>query len=327
MSRRWCFTLNNYSPADEVSIKQWDTKYLVFGREVGESGTPHLQGFVTFPKLYLLTGVKKLHPTAHWEVTKFSSLTSSDYCKKGSQSKSEWDSDGIRGPSYGIDSDVFERGTPPTPGKRTDLDELCLAAKSGSTLKEISEISPATYVRNYRGIAHYKSLHVNTYKHHDVRGFWLHGRPGTGKSHFVSEMFPNAYKKSQNKWFDGYSGEAVIVLDDFDFTGQCLGHHLKIWLDKYPCSAETKGGQVELQHRAFIITSNYHPSDIFGYHEGDKETGQDMMLAAITRRVKIHHFTKIFTPPPIGSSGPGDWSPTVVPSLPDSFVDETSSDS
>jgi len=320
---RWVFTLNNYTPIDETLIQGWDTKYLVYGREIGESGTPHLQGFVTFPKNYRASGVKKLHATAHWEVAKATSLVASDYCKKGSQSHDEWREHGVSGPNYGEDADVFERGIPPTPGKRTDLDVIAEAAKAGASLKELSDLAPSTYIRNYRGIAHYKSLHVTSYGHDTVRGVWFHGAPGTGKSHAARAMYPNAFMKSQNKWFDGYAGEAVIILDDLDFGGKCLGHKLKIWLDKYPCIAETKGGTVCLQHRVFIITSNYTPEQIFGRQQDDKENGQDEMVAAIDRRIQPFNFTRVFIPPNINRAGPGHWVPEVDPPLPAGFYNET----
>lgn len=326
VSRRWCFTVNNYSPLDEVNIHQWDTKYLVYGREVGDSGTPHLQGFVTFSKPYRLSGVKKLHSTAHWEITKASSKEASDYCKKGSQSKSEWDDFNISGSTFGENADVFERGIPPFPGQRSDLDDIAAAAKAGATLRELSDLAPATYIRNYRGIAHYKALHSSAYGHHDVRGVWFYGAPGTGKSHAARAMYPNAYLKPQNKWFDGYSGEAVIILDDLDFGGKCLGHHLKIWLDKYPCTAETKGGSIDLQHRVFIITSNYTPADVFGRRDDDKDNGEDQMVAAITRRIQFFSFSKVFIPPCNNQTSPGDWVPDVDPVLPNGFYDDTSID-
>jgi len=44
----------------------------------------------------------------------------------------------------------------------------------------------------------------------------------------------------------------------------CLSHHLKIWLDKYPCFGEFKGGKTALQHTTFIITSNYSIETLFG---------------------------------------------------------------
>jgi hypothetical protein len=32
-------------------------------------------------------------------------------------------------------------------------------------------------------------------------------------------MFGDHYMKAQNKWWDGYKGEATIVMDDLDFNG------------------------------------------------------------------------------------------------------------
>lgn len=68
-------------------------------------------------------------------------------------------------------------------------------------------------------------------------------------------------KNSLNKWFDGYEGEKVIIIDDLDET--FLGHYLKIWLDHYACTGEIKGGQVALQHTTLIITSNFTPAELF----------------------------------------------------------------
>ena len=54
-----------------------------------------------------------------------------------------------------------------------------------------------------------------------------------------------------------------MLLDDFDKTGECLGHHIKLWADKYACTGESKGGHLNLNHRLFVITSNYEPEEIF----------------------------------------------------------------
>ena len=39
-SRNFCFTLNNYTEEEENILITADCKYLVMGKEVGESGTP-----------------------------------------------------------------------------------------------------------------------------------------------------------------------------------------------------------------------------------------------------------------------------------------------
>jgi len=63
----------------------------------------------------------------------------------------------------------------------------------------------------------------------------------------------------------------------------CLSHLLKIWLDKYPCSGEYKGGKTALRHTKFIITSNYSIEQLFG-HKGEE------LVNAITRRCTVTHF-------------------------------------
>ena len=44
----------------------------------------------------------------------------------------------------------------------------------------------------------------------------LWGPSGTGKSRFVAARWPDAFWKApESKWWDGYSGQETVVLDDF----------------------------------------------------------------------------------------------------------------
>lgn len=81
-AKTWVFTLNNYTEQEYTQIKSLvGVSKGIVGKEVGENGTPHLQGTITFKKAYRLTALKKLLPRAHWEACKAVDA-SWNYCMK-----------------------------------------------------------------------------------------------------------------------------------------------------------------------------------------------------------------------------------------------------
>lgn len=93
---RWCFTLNNYEEDfnyEEYFLKkEHKIRRLVFGKEVGEQGTPHLQGYVEFNRNVRFKHCKSVLPGAHWEVAKGTALENYEYCSKDENFKviGEW---------------------------------------------------------------------------------------------------------------------------------------------------------------------------------------------------------------------------------------------
>lgn len=79
-------TLNNWTPAHEASFLaniQPIADYYVYGKEVGASGTPHLQFMVCFKKQTRLSAVRKLLPAIWFVKSPRSTMQqASDYCKK-----------------------------------------------------------------------------------------------------------------------------------------------------------------------------------------------------------------------------------------------------
>lgn len=92
-SKRWCFTLNNYSEDQfEHLARMFDdfSTIWIMGREIGESGTPHIQGYVEFEKTTRpieKIGIKEIH----WEKTKGTRQQNLDYCCKDGNFKSNCD--------------------------------------------------------------------------------------------------------------------------------------------------------------------------------------------------------------------------------------------
>lgn len=67
-NKSWLFTLNNYTEEDIQAIKAWSTEVsrIRVAKEVGERGTPHLQGKVVFKHAKRLSALKKLHNKISW---------------------------------------------------------------------------------------------------------------------------------------------------------------------------------------------------------------------------------------------------------------------
>lgn len=118
--RHWCFTLNNYSETDieKLSVLPPGSRHLIYGKEVGESGTPHLQGFITFTSPRRVASLHEYFENkAHISVAR-DPLAAYEYCKK--------------------EGDFFELGESPVArrkrqGQRTDLHCIVDAIDSGET--------------------------------------------------------------------------------------------------------------------------------------------------------------------------------------------------
>lgn len=80
----WCFTLNNYTDEDlgaMVPKFQGLARKYYFAKEVGESGTPHLQGTIHFKKKVRPVSLG-LNPGIHWEKRKGTWEQAVAYCQK-----------------------------------------------------------------------------------------------------------------------------------------------------------------------------------------------------------------------------------------------------
>ena len=78
--QKWCYTLNN--PTSEPLVDEDLVEYHVYGEEVGESGTPHYQGFIIFKTRVSLNTLQHLIPRAHYEIAKGKNSQAANYCKK-----------------------------------------------------------------------------------------------------------------------------------------------------------------------------------------------------------------------------------------------------
>ncbi len=269
-SRNWCWTINNYTEADELCLNELEpnAKYLVFGRETGEDGTPHLQGFVIFKNDKTLKQLSKFLPRAHIEKAKGTPTQAADYCKK--------------------DGDFYEHGTPPVSKQRQGEMEkerykrAWDIAKSGG---DVEEIDPDILLRHYGTIKRIRADYQQVPESiADLDFWWYHGASGTGKSLTARSENPGYYIKNKNKWWDGYIDQPCVIIEEwFPEVVSGLQQMLKEWCDHHPFAAETKGSTTSLRPPKIIVTSNYSLEECFGHDR----TG---LFEPLSRRFKIRTF-------------------------------------
>lgn len=84
---RYCFTLNNYSNVEIENVLKFckeNCKSWIFGKEIGENQTPHLQGFFKLKKKMRITEFKTIPGIlrAHFEKCKGTDQENITYCSK-----------------------------------------------------------------------------------------------------------------------------------------------------------------------------------------------------------------------------------------------------
>lgn len=280
-SRGWCWTLNNYTAEEVEACKEIECEYLVFGKEVGESGTPHLQGYIWFKSLKSFKQVKKAVPKAHLEPAKADTAKNRTYCTK--------------------DGEYFEKGTPPkTSTEKGEAEKerwkrVLKKAKEGD-MQWLEENEPQLVLMHKPMLKSHAvgCDEVMTYADEDSPHEWWVGGTGTGKSRRLWELYPtraHKYKKAWNKWWDGYEGQDVMYLEEA--SGHVMGvlaQSLKEWSDRYPFDGQIKYGKLEgIRPKKVIVLSNYTIRECFPDSK-DYEP--------LERRFKVTEFKK--PGPPVG---------------------------
>jgi len=279
-TRSWCFTANNYSQEllDRIRgpIAQ-AASFLCFQPERGETGTPHLQGFICFSNPRALGGLTRLFGRGvHFESMRGTCEQAIDYCSKEDSRDLEA---GFEFEEFGI--------RPVGQGLRSDLLRMSNMVQDGKRMREIADEAPDVFVKFHKGLAALATLYQETRTTPPVVN-WLWGPTGTGKTRAAySESEASGavpyFKMSTNKWWDGYEGQLYVIIDDYRPDFCTFGELLRL-LDRYPMRVETKGGTVQFVASHIYITTPKNPVDTWS-----SRTPED--IAQLTRRItNIIHY-------------------------------------
>lgn len=250
--------LSNLSDVDEI-------REYVIAQELHQDGNTHLHAYVKFKKGVILkdapVSFNVLSKTGNYQPTR-SCKAVILYCTKGGAYLSNIDIDKYKAKKGKVTSETLRTYT-------------AIEALDGGIVG----------INSLKAYEHARSLAIDPKERKGVCGIWIYGPSGTGKSHHARMSNPDdLYVKAQNKWWDGYVGQSTVLLEDYDTDA--LGHHLKLWTDKWSHTGEIKGGAVSLCHDTFIITSNYSIAQLFPNTQHKDNT---VLRQALERR-----FTEIY---------------------------------
>lgn len=134
--RGFCYTLNNYTESDIETLRALECRYHVFGKEVGEKLTPHLQGFIYFDNPRSFGNKLKTMLKWHIEPMRGTPQQASEYCKKS-------------------DPQPFEKGELPHSETVNKWDSIKTRILEGCSLEELFTEFPQESIMYNKGMRDY----------------------------------------------------------------------------------------------------------------------------------------------------------------------------
>lgn len=282
-SKYWVFTRNNYTELDTLLLEELYTSgyftYMVYGKEVGRSGTRHLQGYIELSLRQRFTQVKAKLPGYYIAQRRGTAEQAAEYCAKEDP---EFVQFGTRSQSQ--------------QGRRKDLECVAELVKSGATLKRIAEEEPEAFIKYHKGIMALKTILCPSYEttEHTERRFnfehdWTRtqifmGPTYCGKTTYAKQLLPRALFATHMDDLARYDPENYdgIIYDEACFL------HLPREAQIHLCDQDEDRS---LHVRYMCARIPKHTKKIF---TTNKTVGEILLIdPAIERRIEVHEFTYV----------------------------------
>lgn len=278
--RRFVATCNNFSLDDNELdengngfsrfhvlacelVDQGVFKGFMYGEEVGDNGTPHLQIYFEVENARTIRGLQKL--------AIFREVKCSIEIARGTVEQN-------RAYTTKEDGRHFEKGTfadRAGQGRRTDWHDLHALVIGNVPTPDLMEAHPNLVMPHINKVQSWRKVLRTEEREWKTRPIILYGPPGAGKSTRMRELSKElvdandwrVYRKSDpTPWWPGYDGQEIICIDEMH-GGYFQYQQLLKTLDEEPMKVQFKGGYEEFLARVIIMTTNIHPQLWYKDHQ------------------------------------------------------------
>jgi len=266
------FTINNYTDECVAAVKAVPCMRIICGKEVGESGTPHLQGAIVFAKAMRMKAASQILGGRASMQVMMGRWADQTYCAK--------------------DGELIRMEDNSQQGARTDLARCKRRIDEGADELTLCEEEFGTMSKHHAFLMRYRDLkrRKTVFRKEMTQMKWYWGSTGVGKSHKVYENYDpaNTYilEVADNGWWDGYDGEPIVILNEF--RGQIPYAQLLDLTDKWPKKVKRRNQEpTPFMAKEIRITSSMPPEEVYP-RQVEKKDSIDQLL----RRCEVIHLTK-----------------------------------
>lgn len=257
-SRRWCFT----SYSDKVNIKTDNIDYIIYQHEIcPTTNKQHKQGYLVTTNKCAFKTVKSYFDDEKIHIER--AIGTHEQCIKYC-SKTETRKPDTKPIEWGNKNCIQQ-------GKRNDLENIITEIKSNKTIKwtDLCEKYTAViakyekFVRKAADQYKCRIIEEDIGRTEMTNLIVIYGPSGTGKTTWIKQNVKDCYWKNEShKWWDGYTGQENVCINDFTNTGHIKMIDFLTICDHAPYQIETKGGMANFTSKNVYITTNLTENDM-----------------------------------------------------------------
>ena len=161
--------------------------------------------------------------------------------------------------------------------------------KAGKGIMEIRRVHADAYTRFRGGVDKVVQAHRPQRKWMP-RVYWLWGEAGANKSRMAHAVLTGGtyFKPPDSRWFDGYDGHDVLVLNDLRNSTFTFSYLLDL-LDRYDFQVQVKGGYTPMLAKVIVIICSKSHADLWAELGGTHNENLKQLTRRIYKELHVTH--------------------------------------